>query len=91
MVFRTSYHQFMSNVIHKGLQNVITPLPLTGVAGAKLFEHYKISPAVIYIDGDHEYESVLFDLRLWMRQLAAGGVLIGDDYSWPGVKRWRRR
>lgn len=81
------YYQFMSNVIHAGFQHVITPLPLTGVAGAKLFDHFKIQPDVVYIDGDHEYESVLFDLRLWLKLLAPGGILIGDDYNWATVKR----
>lgn len=81
------YYQFLSNVIHCGFEDMITPLPLTGVAGAKLFEHFRIMPDLIYIDGDHEYESVLFDLKLWIKQLSPRGVLIGDDYVWPGVKR----
>ncbi len=81
------YYQFMSNVIDTGFTNTITPLPLTGVAGAKLFEHFKLTPDIIYVDGDHEYESVLFDLRLWIKRLAPTGVLIGDDYNWPTVKR----
>ena len=53
--FPRLYYQFMSNVIHAGYSDMITPLPLTGIAGAKLFEHYNISPDIIYIDGDHEY------------------------------------
>ena len=81
------YYQFMSNVIHSGFTQTITPLSLTGVAGAKLFEHYGIRPEIIYIDGDHEYESVFFDLRLWLKQMAPNGVLIGDDYNWPGVRK----
>jgi acetyltransferase-like isoleucine patch superfamily enzyme len=81
------YWQFMSNVVEAGLQDIITPLPLTGVAGAKLFSHMKLRPDIVYIDGDHEYESVRFDLALWLDVLAPGGVLIGDDYSWPGVRR----
>lgn len=81
------YYQFLSNVVHCGYEDMVTPLPLTGVAGAKLFEHLKLTPDIIYVDGDHEYESVLFDLRLWIKQLAPGGVLIGDDYTWPSVKR----
>ncbi len=81
------YYQFLANVIHKGFEKFITPLPLTGTAGAKLFEHYKLMADIVYIDGDHEYESVLFDIRLWLKQLAPGGVLIGDDYAWPGVKQ----
>lgn len=81
------YWQFMSNVVEMGMQDIITPLPLTGVAGAKLFAHMKLRPDIVYIDGDHEYESVRFDLALWLDVLAPGGVLIGDDYDWPGVRR----
>ncbi|MBC7986603.1 MAG: class I SAM-dependent methyltransferase [Sphingomonadaceae bacterium] len=85
--FPRLYYQFMANVLHFGFRDSITPLPLTGVAGAKLFKHLEIRPDLIYIDGDHEYESVLFDLRLWLEQLRPGGAIIGDDYNWPGVRR----
>jgi acetyltransferase-like isoleucine patch superfamily enzyme/predicted O-methyltransferase YrrM len=81
------YFQFMSNVLSEKLDEIITPLPLTGVAGAKLFAHHALKPDLIYIDGDHEYESVLWDLRGWLAVLAPTGLLIGDDFSWPGVKR----
>lgn len=81
------YDQFISNVLHEGVNEIITPLPLTGVAGAKLFAHYKLRPDIVYIDGDHEYESVVSDLRLWLPLVAPGGCLIGNDYNWPGVKR----
>ena len=81
------YYQFLSNVIAAGMQDLITPLPLTAVAGAKLFEHLKLAPDMVYLDGDHEYESAVADLRLWMKRLAPAGVLVGDDYNWPGVRR----
>ena len=41
----------------------------------------------IFIDGDHRYESVLEDLTVWWPKLVPGGLLVGDDYRWPGVKR----
>lgn len=85
--FPQLYYQFLSNVLARGCEGMITPLPLTGVAGAKLFAHLGLRPDLIYIDGDHEYKSVVFDLRLWLERLAPGGVLLGDDYGWPGVKR----
>jgi acetyltransferase-like isoleucine patch superfamily enzyme len=81
------YFQFLSNVLAHKLEHVITPLPLTGVAGAKLFESFAIRPDMVYVDGDHEYQSVVMDLRLWLDQLAPGGIIIGDDYDWPGVRR----
>ncbi|WP_458094687.1 class I SAM-dependent methyltransferase [Roseomonas sp. WA12] len=83
--FPTLYFQFLSNVIATGHQARITPLPLTGVAAAKLFAAYRLRPDLIYIDGDHEYESVIGDLRGWLPLLNEGGMLIGDDHDFSGV------
>ena len=85
--FPMLYFQFLSNVIARGYTNIITPLPLTGVAAAKLFEQNKLSPDLIYIDGDHEYEAVNADIRAWVPLLSNEGVILGDDYDWPGVQR----
>ena len=81
------YFQFLSNVKSQGHADIITPLPLTGVAGARLFHDFDLRPELVYLDGDHEYESALFDLRGWLDRLAGNGVLLGDDYNWPGVRR----
>jgi len=35
----------------------------------------------VYIDGDHTYEGVSEDLRLWWPKLKIGGYLTGDDYA----------
>lgn len=42
---------------------------------------------VIFIDGDHRYESVAEELRSYWPILARGGILAGDDYDWPDVAR----
>jgi hypothetical protein len=42
---------------------------------------------LIYIDGDHEYEAVNADIRAWVPLLSNEGVILGDDYDWPGVQR----
>jgi len=39
----------------------------------------------VYIDGNHQYEFVIEDLRLFYERLRSGGVLAGDDY---GTKGW---
>lgn len=44
-------------------------------------------PDMVFIDGDHDYESVKRDILIWKEQLIPGGLLCGDDISWPGV-RW---
>jgi len=39
----------------------------------------------LFIDGDHNYESVLEDCRLWIPKVRNGGVVVGHD--WAG--RWK--
>jgi predicted O-methyltransferase YrrM len=39
---------------------------------------------LIYVDGSHDYEDVLFDASLAMELLKVGGFLIFDDYLWKG-------
>jgi predicted O-methyltransferase YrrM len=41
---------------------------------------------MLFIDGDHMYESVKRDIQLWMPFVAHGGLLCGHDYyDAPGV------
>jgi hypothetical protein len=44
---------------------------------------------ILYIDGSHAYESVLNDLRCWLKKIKKGGVIWGDDLTpgHPGVGR----
>ena len=44
-------------------------------------------PDLIFLDGDHAYESVKVDLEAWTAVAAPGALLVGHDYSWPGVSR----
>ena len=42
----------------------------------------------VHVDGSHEEDDVILDLRLARRHLAPGGVIVVDDYDhpdWPGV------
>ncbi len=41
----------------------------------------------LMLDGDHSYEAVDADLVHWMPKMRPGGVISGDDYTWPGVER----
>lgn len=43
---------------------------------------------LIYIDADHEYDSVKRDLELFLPKVCPGGIIAGHDYHeerWPGV------
>jgi predicted O-methyltransferase YrrM len=42
---------------------------------------------LIYVDGDHRYESVLADLKGWRKKLRDGGIMAGHDWSWQSIKK----
>lgn len=52
-----------------------------------LFDKHSID--FIYIDADHEYESVYQDILHWLPKVRPGGFIGGHDYNidYPGVKR----
>lgn len=39
----------------------------------------------VYIDGDHQYESVLDDIGVWFDKVRVGGVIAGHDYENPDL------
>ena len=80
------YHKFVSNVIRMGVQDHVVPLPLDSLNAAMLMRGSGITPAMIHLDGGHDYDSVSADLKAWWPVLAPGGMLIGDDYFEDG--RW---
>lgn len=42
---------------------------------------------VIFLDGDHTFETVRKELSGYWTKVNEGGVLAGDDYDWPEVKK----
>lgn len=42
----------------------------------------------VFIDGDHEYDGVMADIKAWLPKVKKGGVIGGHDYRvWSGVTR----
>jgi hypothetical protein len=40
----------------------------------------------LMLDGDHSYDAVMSDLDAWQPKMKKGGIISGDDYTWPGVE-----
>lgn len=81
------YYQFLSNVVHNNLQDVILPFPNTSENGYRYFKYNNITAQMIYIDASHEEDDVYKDLNNYYDLLEINGILFGDDYQkdWPGV------
>ncbi|WP_376087807.1 class I SAM-dependent methyltransferase [Roseomonas sp. CCTCC AB2023176] len=80
------YWQFLSNVAHSGMQDVVVPLPQTSDNAAAILLREGIRADLIHLDAAHEDWPLRRDLNLYWDLLAPGGVLVGDDYPWPSVK-----
>jgi hypothetical protein len=86
------YYQFLSNVVHNGLQDVISPFPNTSENGYRYLQYKGLKPELIYIDASHEEDDVYKDIKNYYSILKEGGVIFGDDYSnWEGVRNAIRR
>jgi hypothetical protein len=83
--YPTIYYQFLSNVVHHKLQDIIVPLPNTSFNAAIALKKLEISADLIYIDGAHEYESVMQDLKSYVPLLSKRGTMFGHDYFWGSV------
>lgn len=40
----------------------------------------------VYIDGAHNYDNVMFDVRLWWSRVRLGGILAGHDFDYTPVR-----
>jgi Methyltransferase domain len=85
--YPTVYYQFIANVLHLGLQDIIVPFPQSSINAARWLRSKNVTAELIYLDASHEEDDVRLDLAAYYPLVASGGVLFGDDYgtAWPGV------
>lgn len=83
---RDIFDIFCKNMMALNLGDKVKPMLMTSDQARKIFvpDHLDF----IYIDGDHTYEAVAWDLD-WWGQLKVGGWMAGHDYDdgHPGVRR----
>ncbi len=76
--------EFLHNIHTAKVDNLVVPVVKTSEQAAREFLH---PVELIFIDGDHDYESVKRDFELWYPKLVTGGVIAFHDSTvWPGPK-----
>lgn len=80
------YFQFLSNVVHSSVQDIIVPVPTTSLIGARYLKEKNIHPQLIYVDASHDYDDVYIDVREYFEACAPGGVIFGHDYFHDDVR-----
>jgi len=82
---KTLFDEFQENIKSCGVDDVIIPIQSTSILAAEQFEDNSID--FLHIDASHDYENVIADINAWYPKVKPGGMITGDDYLWPGVKK----
>lgn len=82
---RDFYNKFRRNMEECGVQHKVSDIRMMSKDAAACYPHLKAD--LVFIDGSHDYDSVLQDINLWRQR--ANKYIAGDDFdeNWPGVKK----
>ncbi len=85
-MYQGLYDQFLSNMVISGLAYKVTPIKQQPTMAINFFRQFNKKFDLIYVDGDHETESVLLDLQNYYPLLTQTGVICGDDWLLKTVR-----
>ena len=78
-------NEFRCNIKAAGVESLVVPLVRSSMDAAKGWDK---AIGLLWIDGDHSYESVRGDFFTWEPHVVEGGIIaLHDTYSWGGVRR----
>ena len=86
--YPNAYYQFLANVCHYNMQDIIIPFPQTIRLACKWIASQKILADLIYIDGNNDIFDVYNDINEAWKILEIQGTIFGDDYDnphWPAI------
>ncbi|MBM3230726.1 class I SAM-dependent methyltransferase [Candidatus Peregrinibacteria bacterium] len=76
-----TYAEFLKNIERNGVADMVEPVRARSQDIGKTWQK---PVELLWIDGAHEYEFVLEDLRVWQQHLIEGGVVAFHDSTMPG-------
>lgn len=77
--------QFVGYMTKLDMWGRVMPLTCDSVAASHYFENGEVD--LVYVDGGHDEKSCVQDIINWLPKLAPDGIMLGDDYDWPGVQK----
>lgn len=79
-----TYAEFKKNIQIAKVDDIVFPMVKTSQEAAKIFNE---PIQFLFIDGEHDYESVKLDFQLWYPKLIYGGLIAFHDYGVSGPRR----
>lgn len=81
----STFKKFQQNIKKAKVSDLVKPLVMTS---DEAVSQVKQNISLLFIDGAHDYQSVLNDFNNWFSKLLKGGVVaLHDTVSWPGPQR----
>lgn len=80
-----TYNKFKENIQKSGFWHLILPLVMTSKEASQIIDE---SISLLFIDGCHEYESVLEDYNLWYPKIITEGIIAFHDYR-PEIPEYK--
>jgi len=75
---------FRKNIQAAGVSELITSIIQTSAEAAKAFNQ---TVQFLFIDAEHDYESVKLDFLSWYTKVAYGGIIAFHDHIFCGVRK----
>lgn len=79
-----TFDAFRQNIEAAGVADRIDPIVDFSTEAAKT---YAGPVELLWVDGAHDYDSVVADIESWEPKLVEGGVIAFHDSNWPGVRK----
>ena len=79
----TAYERFLENTAP--VAHVITPVKMISWEAANLYQDGSLD--FVFIDAEHDYDSVSKDIRAWLPKLKPNGIISGHDIHHPPVRQ----
>ena len=79
----STFEVFSKNI--EPVAHLIHVNSMTSLQASLLYDDESLD--FIFIDGAHDYDNVIQDMKIWWEKLKPGCVLAGHDFPAPGVKR----
>ena len=76
------YDEFCSNLSDLIASDRVKPIRHDH---AKVADLQLPQPDMVFIDGDHQPEAVMRDVRFWKERIKPGGLICGHDFNWETV------
>lgn len=73
---------FLENIEKFGISNKVVPIRKTSKEAFESWGNNEV--AMVFIDGNHEYEHARYDIEKWMKFLKKGGLLVVHDFGING-------